>query len=108
MGRKIIRRRGDIFPHVIKIVDKCSGDPVDVTGNTFRLVVDPSDEPTNSTNNIWDASGVITDASGGVVEFTPDAGEADNVGDYYYDIEMGPDTRTIENGSFVLKQDIAK
>lgn len=111
MATNIIRRRGDTYPYVIQVVDKCSGDALDITGYSFRLVVDPAKEPVNSTNNIWDVTGVITGPTTGIVEFTPSTGEADNQGDFYYDIEMvdtGSKIRTIEYGKFILKQDIAK
>ncbi len=107
----IIRRRGDTFPYVIQCVDKCSGDPIDVTGYSFLMVVDPSQDPLGSTNNIAQMAGIITEATNGVVEFTPDTNEADNFGNYYYDIQW-TDTnakdRTIDHGKYILKQDIAK
>jgi hypothetical protein len=107
----IIRRRGDTYPYVIQCVDKCSGDPIDVTGYSFLMAVDPSKEPLSSTNNIAQMTGVITDAVNGIAEFTPDSNEADNVGTFYYDIQW-TDTnakdRTIDSGKYILKQDVAK
>lgn len=111
MATNIIRRRGDTFPYVIQIVDKCTGVALDVTGYAFQLAVDSSKAPDTSSANIMQLTGVITDATNGIVEFTPTTGEADNVGDYYYDIEMTDDNskiRTIDNGKFILKQDISK
>jgi hypothetical protein len=92
-------------------VDKCSGDPVDVTGYGFLMCVDPSQDPLGSTNNIAQITGIITDGANGVVEFTPSDVEADNVGSFFYDIQW-TDTnskkRTIDHGKYILKQDIAK
>ena len=107
----IIRRRGDTYPYVIQCVDKCTGDPVDVSGYGFLMCVDPSREPSGASNNIAQMVGIITDGVNGVVEFTPTDQEADNVGNFYYDIQW-TDTnskkRTIDAGKYVLKQDIAK
>ncbi len=110
MSFNIIRRRGDTFPHVIQLIDKGSGDPIDITGDSFQLAVDASKEPATSSNNIMQLTGVITDGPDGTVEFSPSAGEADNVGNFFYDIErtVGGKVRTIENGKFILKQDISK
>ena len=107
----IIRRRGDTFPYVIQCVDKCSGDPIDVTGYAFLMCVDPSPEPSGASNNIAQMVGIITDGVNGVVEFTPDSGEADNVGTFFYDIQwtdLNAKDRTIDDGKYILKQDIAK
>ena len=111
MSTNIIRRRGDRNPYVIQVVDKKTGEPIDITGFTFLLAVDPSNEPSNSSNNIMQMDGVITDAIGGTVKFTPTVEEANNFGDFFYDIQMtdaGSLPRTIEHGKFILKQDISK
>ena len=107
----VIRRRGDTYPYVIQCVDKCGGDPADVTGYAFLMSVDPSPEPSGASNNIAQMVGIITDAVNGIVEFTPTAQEADNVGMYYYDIQWtdaNVKVRTIDDGKYILKQDIAK
>jgi len=107
----IIRRRGDTRPYVIQCVDKCSGDPVDITGYGFLMAVDPSKEPASSSNNIAQMTGIITDAANGVVEFTPSDVEADNVGNFFYDIQwtdLNSKDWTIDHGKYILKQDIAK
>ena len=107
----IIRRRGDIDPYVIAVVDKCSGNPVDVTSYGFLMCVDPSPTPSGASNNIAQMSGIITDGTNGVVEFYPDSNEANHVGNYYYDIQWtdtNSKVRTIDYGKYILKQDVSK
>jgi hypothetical protein len=107
----IIRKRGDTYPYKIQIVEKISCDPIDVTGFSFLLTVDPSAAPVDDTNNLFQISGVIIDSVNGIVGFSPNETQADNVGNYYYDIQMTDADlakRTIDDGKFVLKQDITK
>jgi hypothetical protein len=108
---KIRRRRGDTFAHRIAVTDEDTGEPVDITGFTFKMTVDPEQAPADGANNIWQVAGAIVDAPAGVVGFSPDAGEADNVGDFFYDIEMTntlSKSETIDAGPFELIQDISK
>ena len=47
----------------------------------------------------------------GIVGFSPSTADADNVGNFFYDIEMedaAGDFRTVDDGKYVLKQDITK
>lgn len=108
----ISRKRGDTYADERVIIDKDTGLPIDITGWTFLLTVDPSNEPTDSANNIMQITGVITDAAGGVVEFAPSALQADSApGAYWFDIEYTDATsrkRTIETGRYVIQQDITK
>jgi len=111
MSTNIIRRRGDTAPHLIQIVDKVTGVPLDITGHLFLLAVDPSSEPSSSTNNVMAMDGIIVSATNGTVKFVPTPLEADNVGTFHYDIQMtdlGSLLDTIEYGKFILKQDISK
>ena len=57
---------------------------------------------------VFQINGVITDGPNGVVEFPFTGGEDDNVGDYFYDIQMvqGGIKDTVMEGSFVMSEDI--
>ena len=103
--------RGDTVPWTFTVRDS-AGSPVDITGFSFLLTVDPSDEPGSSTNNLFSLSGTITDALNGVVQFSMTAGQADQTpNEYFYDLQMTDGTaaiRTIAKGVFEFKQDITK
>jgi hypothetical protein len=105
----ITRDRGDNFAHKITILDKDTRLPIDVTGNTFILSVSTIREPTVA-SYLFQSTGAITDAAGGKVSFPVTGGDEDNVGHFYFDIEMtaGTEIRTIDKGSIHFKQDITK
>ena len=103
----IKRKRGDTYDMVISVVDK-SNKAIPLTTEAFTLSVSVEAEPVGSPD-IMSVTGVISDALNGKVSF-PIAG-TEPVGEYYYDIEMvGTDskTRTIDDGIYILKQDITK
>jgi hypothetical protein len=108
----ITRKRGDTYPHNIKVMSATTKAALDVTGFSFLLTVDPSPVPTSSDNNLLQITGVIEDAAGGLVSFTPTSLQADQTaGRYYYDIQMTYDTGeilTIDNGAYIVEQDITK
>lgn len=111
MNKDITRRRGDTFPHRIVVTDSRTGEPVDITGFSFKLTVDPAEFPADASANLFQVAGVISDPTGGIVEFSPSAADVNHVGDYYYDIEMvdtASKKRTIAHGAFKLVQDITK
>ena len=106
----IERKRGDTYPVELTVTDS-AGTAIDITSYTFLLTVDPEKAPTADTNNLFQLTGVITDATGGVVTFTPTASNTDAVGTYYYDIQMtdsGGLISTLDSGKFKLVQDITK
>lgn len=109
MMTTITRTRGDtLVPEEITVTDS-SGAPKDIAGATFLLTVSTEREPVIA-NNLFQIVGVITDEPGGVVEFPLTDNDADNVGDFYFDIQMtsGGKDSTVMNGSFVMTQDITK
>lgn len=102
--------RGDTPPIAVNVTDT-SGDAVDVTGATFLMTVDTSPEPANSDNNLFQVSGVITDAAAGAVLFALSAvNTAQPAGEYYYDIQMTQSgvIRTLLKGAFTVNTDITK
>ena len=103
--------RGDTVPWTFTIKDS-SGTAVDITGFSFLLTVDPSDEPADALSNLFQLTGTITDAVNGVVQFQMSAGQADQTpAVYYYDLQMTDGLaaiRTVAKGEFEFKQDITK
>lgn len=103
--------RGDTVPWTFTIKDS-AGTAVDITGFSFLLTVDPSSEPANDTNNLFQLTGTITNAAGGVVQFMMSAVQADQTpGEYFYDLQQtdgGGAIRTLAKGTFEFKQDVTK
>lgn len=106
----ITRKRGDTYFE--EFVVQVNGSPLDVSGYEFLLTVDPEKAPVDATNNIFVLTGVILDGPNGRVGFAPDAMEADNVGKYFYDIQMKEISsgrfRTIVSAKWTMEQDITK
>lgn len=108
----ITRKRGDTYADEFTIKSAATGLPLNITGYTFTLTVDPSKEPADATSNLYALTGTILDAANGRVEFAPTALQADQpIGTYYYDVQMVDGAgrkRTIVAGKYVYKQDITK
>lgn len=108
----IRRKRGDTYAEELEITSSTTGLVLDITGYSFVLTVDPEQFPSTSDNNLMSVTGSITDAVNGLVEFAPTALDADQTpGSYYYDIQMtdaAGRVRTIQEGRFIIIQDISK
>lgn len=106
----ITRFRGDTAP--ITGVVSLNALPLDVTGCSFVLTVDPSKTPTDSANNLFALTGTLVTPLTGEITFPITAGQADQVpGTYYFDIQLLDALgykRTIALDKFVFLQDITK
>lgn len=107
----ICRIRGDTNSILVNLTTDGTT-PIDITGDTFLLTIDPSPAPANDTLNVLELTGVIVGApANGNVAFTPTALEADIApGIYFYDVQWtaGTTVRTILRGQFEVQQDITK
>ncbi len=109
----LCRKRGDSFPdEFILFTDAAKTTPLDITGFSFILTVDPEEAPADASNNLFAVTGTITDGPNGKVEFAPTAVQADvTIQTYFYDIQMtdgGGKIRTIVVGDYDITQDITK
>jgi hypothetical protein len=107
----IERKRGDTYANEWVIKSRSTGLPVNITGYSFLLTVDPSPGPGGSATNLFQIVGNIVDAAAGRVEFAPSALQADNIGSFFYDVQMidgAARKRTFDSGTYLLKQDITK
>lgn len=107
----ITRKRGDTYADVFTLKSAATGLPINVTGYTFVMTLDPDKAPVDSTNNVYQLNGTITDAPNGVVEFAPTSTQANQVGTFYYDVQMVDGLgrkRTITGGKYKYEQDISK
>jgi hypothetical protein len=108
----ITRFRGDTRADIINVINKSTKTAVDVTGGTFRLTVDPEENPVSAANNLFSLTGVILDPVAGKVSFTPTAAQADQVPDtYFFDIQFTDAVGTIETlgkDKYIFTQDVSK
>jgi hypothetical protein len=107
----ITRRRADTYAEEFQVISETTGLPIDISGGyVFLLTVDPQDDPAGDTNNLFQLTGSIVDGPNGIVEFAPNDSQADNLGSWFYDVQMtvGGRKRTIAAGRWSHDQDITK
>jgi len=108
----ITRKRGDTYADEITVTSETTGQPINITGYTFVLTVDPEKAPASAANNLYSITGTILDATAGRVEFAPSDVQANQLpGTYYYDIQLidgAGRKRTIALDKYVYQQDISK
>ncbi len=104
--------RGDTAQWTFTILKADGVTPEDITGFSYLLTVDPSDEPTDAVNNLFQLTGIIPTGTDGLIQFSLTTGQADQVPqEYFFDLQQ-TDTatriRTVAKGVFEFKQDISK
>ena len=108
----ITRKRGDTYADEITVTSETTGQPINITGYTFKMTLDPSKTPVDASNNLYQLTGAIIDAAAGRVEFAPSLLQANQTpGTYYYDVQMidgAGRIRTIALDKYVYSQDITK
>jgi hypothetical protein len=107
----ITRKRGDTYADEIIVKSAKTKLPVDITGYSFVMTLDPGKAPVDATTNVYSIAGVILDAVAGRVEFAPTLAQADQLGGFYYDVQMTDGAgrkRTIALDKYTYTQDITK
>jgi len=107
----IERKRGDTYADEFILKNKRTKAPINITGYTFVLTVDPDKAPTSSATNLYSLPGTILSGPEGRVEFAPSDVQADRVGSFFYDVQMVDGAgrkRTVAAGKYVYRQDITK
>jgi len=106
----ITRRRGDTYRIRIGFTQD-DGTPLPLDG-TFRLVVTEQSAPSALDPAVMELDGAIVgDPLDGIVDFQQTLADADNVGDFFFEVEnttAAGDIRTILEGPFTMVQDRAK
>jgi hypothetical protein len=101
--------RGDTKTQRI-IVKTGAGAVKDITGYSGKLSVNPSNEPSDETEELFEVTGILTDAPNGVMDFVLSAANAKQPPEtYYYDIQITTDTGvvcTLAAGKWVVGADI--
>lgn len=107
----ITRKRGDTYADEFVIKSKTTKLPINLTGYTFTLTLDPAKAPIDASNNVYALTGTILDAPNGRVEFAPSSTQANQVGTFYFDVQMidgAGRKRTVDSGKYKYEQDITK
>ena len=107
----ITRRRGDTYADEFTVKSATTGLAIDITGYSFLMTLDPSKTPVDDTTKIYQLTGTIIDAAAGRVEFAPSAVQANQLGTYYYDVQMvdgATRKRTLVVDKYTYLQDITK
>lgn len=106
---KICRKRGDTYAIIIRVSDKTTGAALDISGNTFTLSVSEETAPV-AASYVFQSTGTILVAVDGTVSFPITDANADNLGNFYFDIEMvaGAIKTTVMGGTYSVTQDITK
>lgn len=110
MDTNISRYRGDTYSDKFTITNT-DGSPMDITGFSFKMTLNSNPYPTDNSTQLYQLIGSITDAVNGVVEFSPTALQANNVGKFRYDVQMTDDLgviKTIQLGCYTYLQNITK
>ena len=106
----ITRKRGDDYSIFLYLTDE-DNEKLNITGATFILSTTPKRAAADANYGFQITGAIVGLASQGVVEFVFDSSAADNLGKFYYDIEMldaGGKTRTVDDGTIIFNQDIGK
>lgn len=109
MEINVTRKRGDTDPDVFTVSKGRT--PTNLAGCSFKLTVNTLKEPVDNSTEVYQLVGIITDPASGQVTFRPTAEQADQVGYFYYDIQMVDsygDIQTVVEGNYVYRQDITK
>ena len=107
----LYRKRGDTYSVKLTITNT-AGEVQDISGKTFVLTVASTENPDDATTEMFQLVGTITDAPVGKLEFPMSLSQANNVGEFFFDVEMTTtatdERRTVLKGAFMMEQDITK
>jgi len=104
----ICRYRGDTYPEVFNI--KEAGAVVDITGYSFLLTINPASDPSDTSEQLAQIAGVLTEPTAGRVSF-PFSSVDLAPGNFFYDVQSvdtSANKKTHGVGSVVIIQDITK
>lgn len=106
----IERRRGDTKPDIFEVSLTRTGEIADIRGFSFLLTLNTLQSPLDDSTQVYQLVGYV-EADSGVVQFSPDTIQANQVGIFYYDVQMTDAlgrVYTLISGKYIYKQDITK
>lgn len=104
--------RRDSTPFSFTLQDE-DGTAIDITSYTsFTLTVDPSEEPSDATANLFQITAAFPAPTSGVITFSPTIlNNTQDPGDYFFDVEQidaSANVRTIIKGKYTILPDITQ
>ena len=94
------------------VIEDSNGVAIDITGFSFKLTVNSEKDPTDTVNEQFSVSGIISDALNGKVSFGPTITDTDiTPTTYFYDIEQtdtGGRIKTLIKAKAKIIQDLTK
>lgn len=108
-SEQINRIRGDTYAD--RFLVEAEGTVADLSGCSFKMTLNTQRNPVDDTTEVYQLVGIVSSPATGVVEFAPDASQADQVGLFYYDIQMVDGNnikRTLVKDVYMYEEDITK
>lgn len=108
---QITRTRGDTAPDSFTVTNAKTRAAVNLTGCSFKMTISTVPDPVDNTTQVYQVDGVINAPATGIVEFSPTAAQANQVGYFYYDIQMTDSygrILTLDKDVYLFTQDITK
>lgn len=104
--------RRDSMPFSFTLQDE-DGVAINITGyDSFTLTVDPSEEPSDTDDNLFKITAAFPSPASGTITFSPSiANHTQDPGDYFFDVEQIDDSsnvRTIIKGKYTILPDITQ
>lgn len=107
---KITRTRGDTCADQFAITMKVSGQAADLSGCSFLMTLSRTANPTDSSTQVYQLTGEV--GAGGVVSFYPTEEQANQIGTFYFDVQMqdaqGRKRTIVPVDTYTYTQDITK
>ena len=107
---QIERKRGDTYADEFVVTDKRTWEPANLAGCTCLLTLDSRSAPDDSSTQVYQLVATVRPTEG-VIEAAPSASQADQVGTFYFDLQLTDATgkvRTIASGTYIYIQDRTK
>lgn len=108
---QITRTRGDTHPDVVTVRTTKTKQLTNLSACQFKLTVSTLPNPVDAVGQVYQITGVVADPLTGVVTFTPTLAQANQLGFFYYDIQMTDSFGTVitlVKDTYLYKQDITK
>lgn len=106
----ITRKRGDDYSVFLELTNGANA-PILLTGTSAVMSAHTKREPTTNDYTFQIVGSIYGADADGIYEFPFTSVEADNVGKFYYDMQLtdsGGKLRTVKEGVLIFKQDISK
>ncbi|MGB5811736.1 MAG: hypothetical protein WBG86_14460 [Polyangiales bacterium] len=102
--------RGDSTPFSFTL-QTTAAVAIPITGWSFLLTVNRQEDPTDTADQLFQLTGLVTDGPNGVFQFSPLTTTFTVVGEFFADIQAtdaSANVRTLGKGKFTIEQDITK